>query len=77
MEKSETSRLPKPAGVCCLSTQLPNIAASPLKSWIQERQANTDAQVREFVGLVQLNLRQMGVPLDFGAREAEVKTIGH
>ena len=59
-------------------TQLPNKAMSPLKRWIQEREGNvvTDVQMREFIGLVQQTLRQTEVPLDFGARDVEIKSVG-
>ena len=49
-----------------------------MKKWIRELEIVTDAQMREFIGLVQQNLRQADVPLDFGVREAPVdKTVGH
>ena len=60
-------------------TQLPNKTVASIKRWLREREGDTvsDTQMREFIGLVQQNLRQMDVPLDFGAREAEVKTVDH
>ena len=49
-----------------------------MKKWIRELEIVTDAKMREFIGLVQQNLRQADVPLDFGAREVpEDKTVGH
>ena len=66
--------------VCAvLVTQLPSKATSSLKRWIQERKDNivSDAQMREFIGLVQQSLRQMEIPLDLGAREAEGMMMGH
>ena len=55
-----------------LATKLPNKASTPLKRWTQEREDKrvTDALMREFIGFVEQNLRQMEVPLDFGASEA-------
>ena len=62
-----------------LVTQLPNKATPSLKRWIQEREDNivSDVQMREFIGLVQQNLRQTEIPLDFGSREAKGITLGH
>ena len=49
-----------------------------MKKWIRELEIVTDDQMREFIGLVQQNLRQADVPLDFGVREApKDKTVGH
>ena len=53
-------------------TQLPNKARSTLEKWVQEHEEVTDNQMREFIGLVQQNLRQAETPLDYGAREVEV-----
>ena len=61
-----------------LITQLPSKACSSVKKWIRELEVVTDAQMRKFIGLVQQNLRQADVPLDFGVREVpEDKTVGH
>ena len=63
-----------------LVTQLPNKACFTVKNWLRERDETTvsDTQMREFISIVQQNLRQADVPLDFGAREApEEKAVGH
>ena len=63
-----------------LVTQLPNKACSTVKKWLRERDESSvsDTQMREFISLVQQNLRQADVPLDYGAREApEEKAVGH
>ena len=62
-----------------LVTQLPNKVSSTLNKWLQEKRDNgvSDVEMREFIALVQQSLRQMGVPLDFGMREAEEKTINY
>ncbi|KAI6651366.1 Retrovirus-related Pol polyprotein [Oopsacas minuta] len=54
-----------------LITQLPGKAQAALKKWVQERKEDpvSDGQMREFIGLVQQNLRQAEVPLDYRARE--------
>ncbi|KAI6661455.1 hypothetical protein LOD99_13327 [Oopsacas minuta] len=53
-----------------LITQLPGKAQAALKKWVQERKEDlVSGQMREFIGLVQQNLRQAEVPLDYGARE--------
>ena len=54
-----------------LITQLPGKVQAALKKWVQERREDpvSDGQMREFIGLVQQNLRQAEVPLDYGARE--------
>ena len=54
-----------------LVTQLPGKVQAALKKWVQERREDpvSDGQMREFIGLVQQNLRQAEVPLDYGARK--------
>ena len=56
-----------------LTTQLPSKALSGTKKWIQQQEdhAVTDKQMREFLGMVQQNLRQSDIPLDYGFREPE------
>ncbi|KAI6661486.1 hypothetical protein LOD99_13359 [Oopsacas minuta] len=53
-----------------LITQLPGKAQAALKKWVQEHKEDlVSGQMREFIGLVQQNLRQAEVPLDYGAHE--------
>ena len=56
-----------------LATQLPSRVHPATKKWILQQEVNlfTDAQMREFLGMVQQNLRQADIPLDYGFQEPE------